>query len=147
MSVVFSFFQIMYILSQSFYCNNSTHVVNGAMSSFLMNIYKVMKSSLLSSSIYISKDFWKRHFKGTTSRIPFVFSTGLIAKSTDPLSSLLTYINKLFLTGFAYDVLLKRISLLSWKKGWHCDKHQLHHFQCGTTIHHHWASVANNVDK
>lgn len=54
--------------------------------------------TIWTSSICISKDVWKRHFKGTSSRIPFVFSAGLMTVPTYPLPSLgLTYINKYFL--------------------------------------------------
>lgn len=66
------------------YC--SFHTYKLAISSEV-NIYSAMQSSLLqltarqtiwNSSICIYKDFWKKHFKRTSSKIPFVLSAEYI---------------------------------------------------------------------
>lgn len=97
----------------------------------VVNIYSACKAvdcllptgqTIWTSSICISKDFWKRHFKGTSSMIPFVFLARLITKPTYSLPSLgLMYINKLFLSGLAWCLTQRIFFALHWGRKSHCD--------------------------
>ena len=108
MTLAFQSFVITRFQRQSFLCNNSAHAP--ARVPLRMNIYNAGSllpsgQTIWTSSICISKDFWKRHFKGTSSGIPFVFWAGPDPHSPPSLAR--SEINKRFTRGRP-DVSLRR---------------------------------------